>query len=79
MKNFLLALVLFTAIVSCDEKINDKDFKTISFEEAVPAEDVKGLFTQLDSTVTGITFANVITETDEMNINLYGYLLSPIG
>ncbi|MBL0009592.1 MAG: hypothetical protein IPP25_21115 [Saprospiraceae bacterium] len=47
MKNFLLALVLFTAIVSCDEKINDKDFKTISFEESVPAEDVKGLFTQL--------------------------------
>ena len=79
MKNFLLALVLFTAIVSCDEKINDKDFKTISFEEAVPAEDVKGLFTQLDSTVTGITFANVITETDEMNINLYGYLYNGGG
>jgi len=79
MKNFLLAVVLSAAIVSCNEKSSDKDLQTISFDESATLEDEKGLFTQLDSTVTGITFANTITETDEMNINLYGYLYNGGG
>jgi hypothetical protein len=79
MKNFLLAFALCATIMSCDEKSNDKDFKTISFDESKPAEEEKGLFTQLDSNATGITFANYITETDEMNINLYGYLYNGGG
>ncbi|MGB4847461.1 MAG: VCBS repeat-containing protein [Saprospiraceae bacterium] len=79
MKNYLVTLTVLIFLVSCSENKKDQKFQSISNDDSVSANSQKRLFTQLDSSVTGITFANIISETEEMNINLYGYLYNGGG
>ncbi len=79
MKNYFLVLAMIAFFLSCGKEKKGKEFHGISGHESIPATTEKVLFTQLDSTVTGITFANFISETEDMNINLYGYLYNGGG
>lgn len=79
MKNYLLAMTTIIFLFSCKEEKKAQDLPTLSADKSVSQDTEKELFTQLDSTVTGITFANVISETEEMNINLYDYLYNGGG
>jgi hypothetical protein len=64
---------------SCKDEKKALDSQSGTNIESTTQEEEKELFTQLDSTVTGISFANVISETEEMNINLYDYLYNGGG
>jgi hypothetical protein len=79
MKNYLLVLASIIFLLSCKQEKTGQELQTISDDKSNRLTNEKNLFTQLDSTMTGITFANVITETEEMNINLYGYLYNGGG
>ncbi len=66
-------------LLSCKEQSVDQDFKAISYDESTPVEEEKGLFTQLNPDITGITFSNNITEREDVNIILYEYLYNGGG
>jgi len=79
MKNYLLVWIIIGFFLSCKEEKKATDSQASTQSESSIQDEEKELFTQLDSTVTGITFANVISETEEMNINLYDYLYNGGG
>ncbi|HXR81382.1 MAG TPA: VCBS repeat-containing protein, partial [Saprospiraceae bacterium] len=79
MKNYLLVWIMIGFFLSCKEEKKATDSQASTQSESSIQDEEKELFTQLDSTVTGITFANVISETEEMNINLYDYLYNGGG
>lgn len=79
MNNYLVLLTALVFLISCNKNRNEQKFQAISNTDSDTSKYEKRLFTQLDSTVTGIKFANFISETEEMNINLYDYLYNGGG
>ena len=68
-----------TTLLACKNEKPDQSSIAIDDDDPVAISDEKALFTQLDSTHTGIAFANIITEIEGLNILLYEYLYNGGG
>ncbi len=79
MRFFLFVVSIMGLWMSCREQPANVDFRPVTYQEANSGEKELPLFTQMDTSVTGITFINFMNETDEVNINLYGYLYNGGG
>ncbi|HLF63461.1 MAG TPA: VCBS repeat-containing protein, partial [Saprospiraceae bacterium] len=77
--SFWTICVLTLTVFSCRDKTSDENFQAITYDESAPVEEEKGLFTQLDPNVTGVLFANNISEIEDLNIILYEYLYNGGG
>jgi hypothetical protein len=79
MKYFLFIWAPMLLLVNCKQAEGDLSDQTTSNPESISRGKEEALFTLLDSTSTGITFTNVIHESERINVLLYPYLYNGGG
>lgn len=66
--NILLAFIILTALIGCEQE-NEQTPRKES-----PEKEGNKIFQKLESSTTGITFKNILTETDTLNYFTYPYI-----